>query len=281
MADEAFAHVACLVLGAGHQNGPAVECARLPPGELAALADDLADREDQRSAQRVALLVERGQRRLDGALRAGGAVDRDRNGRLWGETVLGQCAGGLGQMTRRRVQHQRPRCCGERGPVDAFGADVGLGVARAQRHARIARDHGSRRQSWQHLECDRGARDGVDLGQHRIGRQRITGDDADDVVALLRRGDEGASDLSGIAECGMDDLILLLDGVVRSGRRVVGLVLVGGLVGLLRVVLGALTRGFRELLPVGGADHRHDGCWNVGIDEGGRRIRDHCPRTHG
>ena len=52
-ADQLFAHLAGLVLGARHQHGPAVQRAALPPVQLRAVGDGLADGHHQRPGQRA------------------------------------------------------------------------------------------------------------------------------------------------------------------------------------------------------------------------------------
>ena len=116
-----LAHRAGLVLGPRHQHPPAVQRARLPPGQLGAQPDLGADGEHQRAVQLAGVGGQRGQRGLDGALRGGGAVGGDRDRRLRGHAVLGQPAGHLGQVARRwraaragrgrrRAAASRPRC---------------------------------------------------------------------------------------------------------------------------------------------------------------------------
>ena len=201
MRDQPIRHVAGLILGTRHQNGPAVQRARFPPAQLAALGDHLADGDDQRSGEGASALVERGQRRLDGALLAGGAVDGDGGRGLRGQAVLGECTGGLGEMTRGGVEHKRSGSGSECRPID-LSADVGLGVSRTQRHTRVARHSGRRGQSRDDLELHLGAGNGIDLGQHRIGGQGVACHQPDDVVAVLGGGDESLGDLGGITQRG-------------------------------------------------------------------------------
>ena len=108
--------------------------------------------------------------------------------------------GGFGQMTRGCVQYQRARSSSECGPVD-LAPHVGLGVTRAECHSGIAGDGRSCGQTGQHLERHVSASDGADLGDHRIGRERITGDQANHVVAVLGFGEKGFGDLGRLAEC--------------------------------------------------------------------------------
>ena len=51
VADQPFAHLAGLILGARHQHGPAVQGAALPPVQLRAVGDGLADGHHQRPGQ--------------------------------------------------------------------------------------------------------------------------------------------------------------------------------------------------------------------------------------
>ena len=116
------------------------------------------------------------------------------------QAVLDQRARRVGQMLRGGLQNQRAGCGGQSGPIDVRRTDVGDGVRRTQREAGIRRHRGAGGQAGQDLEEQLGAGHGVDLGEHRVDRQRVTGDQPDHVGSQARLVGQDAGDLRGIAE---------------------------------------------------------------------------------
>ncbi len=217
------AHHTGLLLGARHQDFPAVQRAGLPPGQLAALGHDVADGHHQVALQLTGVGGERGQRRVDGALldRGTGSGHRDRGRRR--PAVLDQSRRGLGEVAAGGVQHQRTGHRGQRSPVHV-AADVHLGVHGAERDTGIGRNRAAAGDAGDDVERGTGLGDLLHLADHGVGGQRVTGDQPHhgaagrglvrQVLGHVRRVAHGGANLGAVGGLGDD-----VGGYVRVGHQ--------------------------------------------------------------
>jgi hypothetical protein len=165
-----------------------------------------------------------GQRGLHAALRAGGATGGHHARRGIDQAVLDQGAGGIRQVLRRGVQDQRPGGGGQRGPVDVT-AHIGHGVRRTQRQPGIGGHRRRRRQTGDDLEHRLRLGHGGDLGEHRVHRQGVAGDQPDHVGAQPGLMRQRLGHLGRVTERGPDVGTLRnggngwCGGAVLAGRR--------------------------------------------------------------
>ena len=166
-------------------------------------------------------------------------------------------------MGRHRSEDQRAGCGSQRGPVH-LAAHIGDGVRGAQRQSGVRRNGHGGRQSGDDIENDLGPGYGVDLGDDRVDRQRVTGDETDDIDARLGLSHQRLGYLSGFTQRGTD---------IRAGRY-------HWRCGLIRTVARNTWRRCRTHCGrQRGADHAQHGLGHVGVGENQGGIGQHGART--
>ena len=166
-------------------------------------------------------------------------------------------------MGSRRSEDQRAGCGSQRGPVH-LAAHIGDGMRGAQRQSGVRRNSHGGRQAGDDIENDLGPGYGVDLGNDRVNRQRVTGDQTDDVDARFGLSHQRLRYLSGFTQRGPD---------IRAGRHHRR----GGLIRTLARNAWRRCRTHRGRQC--GADDVQHGLGHVGVGENQGGIGQHGART--
>ena len=203
------------------------------------------------------------QGRLHRTLRTTGAVGGHHARRGFRKSELDQGAGRLGQVRDRRGEDERAGCCGQCGPVH-LAAHIGDGVGRPQWQPGVGRHGDGGRQARHDVERQLGLGNSVHLGNDRIHRQRVTGDQADHVDAGLGLSHQDLGHFGRLTECGPD---------VRADDNKP----CGGVIGALGRRGRRLGRAHRRRKC--GSDNIQHGLWHIGIGEHTHGIAQHGARA--